>query len=74
MLSQEVDMTQADIGLAMMGQDLVLKIADHGYSASVYNRSPDHFFSAFCILAMSSLSKLVSLGKAPLLFVNVLKW
>ncbi len=42
--SQGVDMTQADIGLiglAVMGQNLVLNIADHGYKVSVYNRSPE---------------------------------
>ena len=28
------------IGLAVMGQNLVLNMADHGYTVSVYNRSP----------------------------------
>jgi 6-phosphogluconate dehydrogenase len=35
--------TQADIGLiglAVMGQNLVLNFADHGYSVSVFNRTP----------------------------------
>ncbi len=35
-------MTQADIGLiglAVMGQNLVLNMADHGYSVAVYNRT-----------------------------------
>ena len=27
------------IGLAVMGKNLALNIADHGYSVSVYNRS-----------------------------------
>ncbi|HSV56649.1 MAG TPA: NAD(P)-binding domain-containing protein, partial [Magnetospirillaceae bacterium] len=27
------------IGLAVMGQNLVLNINDHGYSAAVYNRT-----------------------------------
>lgn len=37
-------MSQADIaliGLAVMGQNLVLNMADHGFSVTVYNRSPD---------------------------------
>lgn len=29
------------IGLAVMGKNLALNIADHGYSVSVYNRSSD---------------------------------
>ncbi len=29
------------IGLAVMGQNLVLNMADHGYTVSVYNRSPN---------------------------------
>ena len=29
------------IGLAVMGQNLVLNMADHGYGVSVYNRSPE---------------------------------
>ena len=29
------------IGLAVMGKNLALNIADHGYSVSVYNRSPE---------------------------------
>lgn len=35
---------QADIaliGLAVMGQNLVLNMSDHGYTVAVYNRSPD---------------------------------
>lgn len=37
-------MSNADIGLvglAVMGQNLALNIADHGYTISVYNRNPD---------------------------------
>lgn len=37
-------MAQADIGLiglAVMGQNLVLNMADHGHKVSVYNRSPE---------------------------------
>ncbi len=36
-------MSQADIGLiglAVMGQNLVLNMSDHGFSVAVYNRSP----------------------------------
>jgi 6-phosphogluconate dehydrogenase len=29
------------IGLAVMGQNLVLNMSDHGYSVAVYNRSPE---------------------------------
>lgn len=29
------------IGLAVMGQNLALNIADHGYTISVYNRNPE---------------------------------
>jgi 6-phosphogluconate dehydrogenase len=38
------------IGLAVMGQNLVLNIADHGYTVSVYNRSVDktHEFIEEC--------------------------
>ena len=35
---------QADIGLiglAVMGQNLALNIADHGYTVAVYNRHPE---------------------------------
>ncbi len=35
-------MTQADIamiGLAVMGQNLVMNMADHGFSVAVYNRT-----------------------------------
>jgi len=28
------------VGLAVMGQNLALNIADHGYTISVYNRDP----------------------------------
>jgi 6-phosphogluconate dehydrogenase len=29
------------VGLAVMGQNLALNIADHGYTISVYNRNPE---------------------------------
>ena len=44
-------MSQADIGLvglAVMGQNLVLNFCDHGYQVAVYNRTPsrvDEFVS-----------------------------
>jgi len=28
------------VGLAVMGQNLALNIADHGYTIAVYNRDP----------------------------------
>ena len=31
--------THADIGLAVMGQNLVLNMNDHGYRVAVYNRT-----------------------------------
>ena len=31
----------AVIGLAVMGQNLVLNLHDHGFRVAVYNRSPD---------------------------------
>ena len=37
-------MSQADIGLiglAVMGQNLVLNMSDHGFQVAVYNRSTD---------------------------------
>ena len=37
-------MAQADIGLiglAVMGQNLVLNMSDHGFGVAVYNRSPE---------------------------------
>lgn len=38
------------VGLAVMGQNLALNIADHGYTIAVYNRSPDKTteFMAHC--------------------------
>ena len=38
------------VGLAVMGQNLALNIADHGYTIAVYNRSPEktNEFMAHC--------------------------
>jgi len=38
------------VGLAVMGQNLALNIADHGYTIAVFNRNPEktHEFVAYC--------------------------
>ena len=41
---KNLDEQRADIalvGLAVMGQNLVLNMSDHGYQVAVYNRSAD---------------------------------
>lgn len=60
------------IGLAVMGQNLVLNIADNGYQVSVYNRSPektDEFIggeaSQKSIVATYSMPELVNSLKTP---------
>lgn len=68
-------MSQADIGLiglAVMGQNLVLNMADHGFSVSVYNRSPEKtqdFLSGEAankpIIGTFSLAEFVESLKAP---------
>lgn len=68
-------MSAADIGLiglAVMGQNLVLNMAEHGFHVCVYNRSPektDQFISertdGFPISAAYSLQELVDSLKAP---------
>lgn len=68
-------MAQADIGLiglAVMGQNLVLNMADHGFSVAVYNRSrdkTDEFLAAGAanksIIGTYSLQELVNTLKAP---------
>ncbi len=68
-------MSQADIGLiglAVMGQNLVLNINDHGYTAAVFNRTKskvDAFIKGQAkgsnIIATYSLSELVSKLKKP---------
>ena len=68
-------MSKADIGLiglAVMGQNLVLNMADHGFHVAVYNRSPEKT-KAFMqervgdlpITAAYSLQELVDSLKAP---------
>ncbi|WP_373017206.1 decarboxylating NADP(+)-dependent phosphogluconate dehydrogenase [Thiomicrorhabdus sp.] len=68
-------MSQADIGLiglAVMGQNLVLNMADHGFSVAVYNRSPEKTndflageASDKSIIGTYSLQELVDSLKAP---------
>jgi 6-phosphogluconate dehydrogenase len=49
------------IGLAVMGQNLALNIADHGYDIAVYNRHPERTreFKAHCEQHEPSSSKLI---------------
>ncbi|MBI2484271.1 decarboxylating NADP(+)-dependent phosphogluconate dehydrogenase [Candidatus Uhrbacteria bacterium] len=66
---------QADIGmigLAVMGQNLVLNMADHGYTVAVYNRTVeitdeflDHEASGKPILGARSVQELVSQVQKP---------
>ncbi|MDG6778042.1 decarboxylating NADP(+)-dependent phosphogluconate dehydrogenase [Thiomicrorhabdus sp. zzn3] len=68
-------MSQADIGLiglAVMGQNLVLNMADHGFTVAVYNRSPDKTraflngeAASKSIIGTESLEELVSSLKSP---------
>ena len=68
-------MTQADIaliGLAVMGQNLVLNMADHGFSVAVYNRTAsvtDAFVEGPAkgtrIIGTHSLAEMVALLKRP---------
>ena len=68
-------MTQADIaliGLAVMGQNLVLNIADHGFTVAVYNRTTsvvDAFVEGpakgMTIIGADSLEELVAALKRP---------
>jgi 6-phosphogluconate dehydrogenase len=68
-------MTQADIaliGLAVMGQNLVLNMADHGFTVAVYNRTTsvvDNFIEGPAkgktIIGTHSLEELVAALKRP---------
>jgi 6-phosphogluconate dehydrogenase len=68
-------MTQADIamiGLAVMGQNLVMNMADHGFTVAVYNRTTsvvDEFVNGpakgMSILPTHSLEELVTALKRP---------
>lgn len=68
-------MTQADIaliGLAVMGQNLVLNMADHGFTVAVFNRTTsvvDEFVNGAAkgksIIGVHSLTELVAALKRP---------
>jgi 6-phosphogluconate dehydrogenase len=68
-------MTQADIaliGLAVMGQNLVMNMADHGFTVAVHNRTTsvvDAFLAGpakgMTIIGAHSLEELVALLKPP---------
>jgi 6-phosphogluconate dehydrogenase len=68
-------MTQADIaviGLAVMGQNLVMNMADHGFTVAVYNRTTqvaDDFVNGpakgMNIIAAHPLEEMVALLKRP---------
>ncbi len=60
------------IGLAVMGQNLVLNLDDHGYTVAVYNRTPDRVAGFLAgaargtrVLGAGSLEELVRLLKRP---------
>jgi 6-phosphogluconate dehydrogenase len=68
------------IGLAVMGRNLVLNLADHGYTVAVYNRSPertDTFVateaSDATVIATYSLSELVESLKRPRVVMLMIK-
>jgi 6-phosphogluconate dehydrogenase len=68
-------MSKADIGLiglAVMGQNLVLNMADHGFTVAVYNRTTskvDEFINGSAqgtsVIGAHSIAELVSLLKRP---------
>jgi 6-phosphogluconate dehydrogenase len=70
-----VNMTKADIGLiglAVMGQNLVLNMDDHGYTVAVYNRTTskvDRFIANEAkdtsVIGVDSLEELVTVLKRP---------
>jgi len=76
-------MNQADIGLiglAVMGQNLVLNMNDHGYTVAVYNRTiskKDEFLNATArgtrVIGADSLEELVGLLKKPRLVMLMVK-
>lgn len=49
------------VGLAVMGQNLALNIADHGYTIAVFNRNPDrmHEFIARCQKSEPSCQRVI---------------
>jgi len=74
---------QADIGLiglAVMGRNLVLNMADHGFTVSVYNRSPERtkeFLAGEAaeasVIATQSLEDLVDTLKRPRVVMLMIK-
>ncbi|MCL1692396.1 MAG: decarboxylating NADP(+)-dependent phosphogluconate dehydrogenase [Actinomycetia bacterium] len=74
---------QADIGLiglAVMGRNLVLNMADHGFTVSVYNRSPERtkeFLSGDAseasVIGTRSLEDLVDTLKRPRVVMLMIK-
>jgi 6-phosphogluconate dehydrogenase len=62
------------VGLAVMGQNLALNIADHGYTISVFNRNPDKMreFIAYCKEHEPSSSRLIGF-ESTLEFVRSIK-
>ncbi|MCX7627631.1 MAG: NADP-dependent phosphogluconate dehydrogenase [Methylophilaceae bacterium] len=72
------------IGLAVMGQNLALNIADHGYTIAVFNRNPDRMrqFIAHCaqhepsserVIGFESLADFVKAIKRPRKIVLLVK-
>jgi 6-phosphogluconate dehydrogenase len=71
----EIDMTQCDfglVGLAVMGQNLVLNMDDHGFRVAVFNRTTskvDEFLNTTArgtkVVGTHSLKELVSVLKLP---------
>ena len=76
-------MSKADIGLiglAVMGQNLVLNMNDHGYTVAVYNRTTskkDEFLNTTArgtrVIGADSLEELVGLLKKPRLVMLMVK-
>ena len=68
------------IGLAVMGRNLALNIADHGYTVAVYNRSPertDEFLAGEAtdapIVGVATLEELVRTLAQPRIVVLMIK-
>ena len=72
------------VGLAVMGQNLALNIADHGYTIAVYNRSPEKTtdFMAHCqahepaherVIGFTDLSEFVRSIKRPRKIILLVK-
>jgi len=68
------------IGLAVMGQNLVLNINDHGFKVAVYNRTTskvDDFINGpakgTAIIATSSIEELVAALKTPRMVILMVK-